>query len=200
MATDERRNLTESPAPESRRSTAPAHREDWSAFWSDPFANFWRGMAPSRRFAQEMDRWFQHPGVSRGGEMDATDRSRAWAPEIETFQRGDEFVVRADLPGMRRDDITVHANEGALTIEGERRSEEDERRSGYYRSERSYGRFCRVIPLPDGALTDTARASFKEGVLEVVLHAPPHEVSRGRRIDITDGGTVKTDKPTIYPE
>jgi len=200
MATDERRNLTEPPPPESSRSAAPAHREDWSAFWSDPIANVWRGMAPGHGFAREMDRWFHHPGFSRGGDVNATGGPGAWAPDIETFQRGDEFVVRADLPGMRREDVTVHANDGALTIEGERRSEQDERRGGYYRTERSYGRFCRVIPLPDGALTDTARASFKEGVLEVVLHAPPHEVSRGRRIDITDGGTSQTDNPTIYPE
>ena len=56
---------------------------------------------------------------------------------------------------------------------------------------RTYGRFCRMVPLPEGAISDSAKASFKNGVLEVVLQAPPHEVSRGRRIEITEGKDEK---------
>ncbi len=197
MATDERRpSATRSPD-NTERTGAPVRRDDWSAFWSDPVFNVWR--ESPRRFVQEMNRWFDDTGLRRGR---AGANARAdWTPEIETFQRGDEFVVRADLPGMNRDEIALHATDAALTIEGERRSERQEERQGYYRTERSYGHFCRVVPLPDGAIPDSARATFTDGVLEVRLQAPPREVSRGRRIDIGEGAPQPDRaKPPIYPE
>lgn len=113
--------------------------------------------------------------------------SLAWTPEIESFQRGDEFVVRADLPGLEKKDVSVEVQDDALVIQGERHSEHEDRRKGYYSSERSYGQFCRVVPLPEGAIADNAKATFKDGVLEVVMKAPPHELSRGRRLEIGDG-------------
>ena len=72
-------------------------------------------------------------------------------------------------------------------IQGERSNEHKDEREGYYATERSYGRFCRVIPLPEGAITDSVRASFTNGVLEVATKAPPVEMSRGRRIEISEG-------------
>jgi HSP20 family protein len=182
MATDERRQRENRSAEMSSRSGgAPARRDDWSAFWDDPFLSFWRGESPARRFARDM---FQdvrrRPGQAPG------DRLVDWAPDVETIQRGDEFVVRADLPGMKREDVKLRVTDDALTIEGERRWEHEERREAYVRSERSYGSFCRVVPLPDGAIPDSARASFKDGVLEVVIQAPPKEVSRGRRLEISE--------------
>jgi len=71
-----------------------------------------------------------------------------WSPQIETFQRGDQFVVRADLPGLRKEDINVEVTEQGITLQGERRVEHEEEREGYYRSERSYGSFYRTIPSP----------------------------------------------------
>jgi HSP20 family protein len=108
-----------------------------------------------------------------------------WTPQIESFQRGNEFVVRADLPGLEQKDISVELKDDAILIEGERSNQREEQEEGYYASERSYGRFCRMIPLPEGAIADSAKANFKNGVLEVVMQAPPHEVSRGRRIEIS---------------
>jgi HSP20 family protein len=108
-----------------------------------------------------------------------------WAPQLETFQRGDEFVVRADLPGLQLKDISVELKDDALVIEGERSNESEKREEGYYSTERSYGRFCRIVSLPEGAIGDSAKATFKNGVLEVVLQAPPHEATRGRRIEIS---------------
>jgi len=109
-----------------------------------------------------------------------------WTPAIDTFQRGDEFVVRADLPGMQRKDITVEIGDEAMTITGERSYDHDEERDGVYRRERGYGSFRRVVPLPEGALADSAKASFRDGVLEVRLHAPSPEVQKGRRLEISD--------------
>lgn len=108
-----------------------------------------------------------------------------WAPQLETFQRGDEFVVRADLPGLERKDITVDIQDDSLVIQGERSNEHEGREDGHYASERSYGAFCRIVALPEGAIADSVKASFKNGVLEVVAKAPPHEVSSGRRVEVS---------------
>jgi HSP20 family protein len=108
-----------------------------------------------------------------------------WAPQIEVFQRDNELVVRADLPGMTRDDVAVEVTEEAVTIQGERRHESEEEREGFYRSERIYGSFYRVIPLPEGAISEQAKANFRDGVLEITMPAPPK--SKGRRIEIGEG-------------
>jgi len=84
--------------------------------------------------------------------------------------------------------LTTEALDG---IEGERREEYEEDRDGFYRTERTYGSFCRVIPLPDGAITDSAKANFNNGVLEIVLEAPSQEARRGRRIDISGHDELK---------
>jgi HSP20 family protein len=86
---------------------------------------------------------------------------------------------------MTRDDVAVEVTEEAVTIQGERRHESEEEREGFYRSERIYGSFYRVIPLPQGAITDQAKATFRDGVLEITLPAPPS--SKGRRLDIGEG-------------
>jgi HSP20 family protein len=111
-----------------------------------------------------------------------------WSPQIETFQRGDQLVVRADLPGLAKDDVNVEITDDAILISGERRHEFEDEKDGIYRSERSYGSFYRAIPLPAGAIGDNAKANFKDGVLEITMAAPPREATRGRRIEIGDGG------------
>jgi HSP20 family protein len=108
-----------------------------------------------------------------------------WAPQIEVFQRENELVIRADLPGMKRDDITVDITEDAVTIQGERRQESEEEREGVYRSERVYGSFYRAIPLPEAAIIEQANATFRDGVLEITMPVPPK--SKGRRIEIGEG-------------
>jgi len=209
MATDERKTGRRSSGTARQSSgTLPARRDDWAGFWSDPFAL--GSENPMQRLAREMDRWF-HGGrdVREGhwpfGRRDAASGMRPWNPEVETFQRGDQFVARADLPGMKKEDITVNITDEALTIEGERRQEHEHQGEGLYRSERTYGRFYRAIPLPEGAIAETAHATFNNGVLEVILQAPPREVSGGRKLEIADSApssTQRTEPPsgTIYPE
>jgi HSP20 family protein len=102
-------------------------------------------------------------------------------------QRGNELVVRADLPGVKPDDVTVEIGDDTITISGERQQEHKQESGGVYRFERTYGSFFREIPLPEGALVDRAKASFKDGVLEVTVPAPPEQVSRGRRLEISQG-------------
>jgi len=129
-----------------------------------------------------MDRWFLSRPM-RGTPWE-TGAAVSWVPQVESFQRGDQFVVRADLPGLRKEDVTIEINDDTLTLQGERRDEHEEEREGVFTSERSYGSFYRVVPLPDGAIPDSAKAAFNNGVLEVTVEAPPRDVSRGRRIEI----------------
>ncbi|HWP44158.1 MAG TPA: Hsp20/alpha crystallin family protein [Blastocatellia bacterium] len=149
------------------------------------------------RFAEEMDRIFEDFGFGRRWltpfsrrmafprELEEI-REAVWSPEIEVFEREGQIVVRADLPGLSRDDVKVDITDDALTIQGERKREHEERREGFYRSERSYGSFYRSIPLPEGIDADNAKASFRDGVLEITIPAP-QRASRRRRIEIGEG-------------
>ena len=114
-----------------------------------------------------------------------------WAPAIDVFQRGNDLVVRADVPGLSKDDITVDIADDELTIRGERRYDHEEERDGVFHSERSYGSFSRVVPLPQGAIADSAKATFNNGVLEIVVQAPSFDVRRGRRVEIKEGEEKK---------
>jgi HSP20 family protein len=107
-----------------------------------------------------------------------------WAPQVEVLERGNNLVVRADLPGLSRENVDVELDEDALIIRGERRSDVEDDNEGFYRSERSYGSFYRAIPLPEGIDASACNATFKDGVLEVTLPKPPQQASRARRIDV----------------
>jgi HSP20 family protein len=152
------------------------------------------------RFADEIDSVFDNFGLGRSWLTPRWGQSRlqssrhgvaAWAPQVEVSQQNHELVVRADLPGMKKDDITIDVTEHAIALSGERRQEEETERGGVYRSERSYGSFYRSIPLPEGAITDQAKATFKDGVLEIRMPAPPEQVTRGRRLEIKEGAEAK---------
>jgi len=97
------------------------------------------------------------------------------------------------VPGLSKDDVTVDIADDQLTIKGERRFEHEEERDGVFRSERSYGNFCRVIPLPPGAIADSAKATFQNGVLEITMEAPSADVRRGRRVEIKEGASKKAE-------
>jgi HSP20 family protein len=116
----------------------------------------------------------------------------AFAPDIDVFQRGNELVVRADVPGVKPEDVVVEISDDAITISGERRQEHEEERNGIYRFERSVGAFCRVIPLPEGVMADQAKARVDGGVLEISVPATPAQVSRGRRLEISQGSDKKS--------
>jgi HSP20 family protein len=139
-----------------------------------------------QRFRNEMDRLFDDFGFGSAGMMSPADRPTMWAPDVEVFQRGNEIVARVDLPGLTKDDVKVDISDDHITIQGERREDDEEEREGHYRSTRRYGRFFQSIPLPQGAITEDAKASFRNGVLEVTVPAPPKEVTRGRRIELNE--------------
>lgn len=170
-----------------RQTTAGVQRYGGEPL-SNPFQLF-------RRMTDEMDRWFDR--AVHGYQTQQNDPfgslarsfggSAMWAPRIEAFQRGDEFIVRAELPGLKKEDVRVNVTDDSIVIEGERRDEFENTHGDVYHTERSYGSFYREIPLPEGAISDKADASFRNGVLEVKLKAPPSEVRRGRSVEIKEG-------------
>jgi HSP20 family protein len=114
-----------------------------------------------------------------------------WMPKVDVMQRNNELVVRADLPGVKPDDVTVEISDDVITISGERKQEHVEENGSVYRFERTYGTFYREIPLPEGAIANQAKAAFNDGVLEITVPAPPEQVSRGRRLEISRGDNPK---------
>ncbi len=109
-----------------------------------------------------------------------------WSPQVEMFEREGKLVVQADLPGIKKDDIKVEITDHQLTIEGERKEKREEKGEGFYRSERSYGSFCRTIALPEGINTENAKAEFKNGVLEISMDSPQLESGK-KRLEISEG-------------
>ena len=105
-----------------------------------------------------------------------------WYPAIDVMEDKDQFTVKADLPGLKKEDIRVSCENGILTIEGDRRTETETKEKNYHKIERSYGRFVRSLNL--GQVVDQAKikAQYKDGVLELVL--PKTERAKPRAIDI----------------
>jgi len=168
---------------ERSRSAREMNRRDFGSYASGPFA--WM-----RQMQDQLDRAFTGLWGTSGGSSwmgDHTFGPSDWSPAIDVFQRGNDLVIRADMPGLSKDDVTVDIADDQLTIRGERRYDHEEERDGVFRSERGYGSFCRVVPLPQGAIADSAKATFNNGVLEIVVQAPSFDVRRGRRIDIKEG-------------
>jgi len=108
----------------------------------------------------------------------------SWAPSVETFRRDNNLVVRADLPGLTKENISIETDDDVLLISGERSDETRDEKDDFYRSERTYGRFFRAIQLPEGVNADQIDATFKDGVLEVTIPAPKVTTPKNRQVKI----------------
>jgi HSP20 family protein len=146
-----------------------------------------------RRFHEEMERALElHPVM--GGGVQGTGRAAFWAPPVEVLERDGKMVVRVELSGLARKDIKVTVGDGSLVIEGERKQEKEERKEGLYRSERSYGRFYRQVPLPAHADSSLVRARFEDGLLEVSVPIPDGDSQR-REVEVEEGRGPAAVKP-----
>ena len=147
-----------------------------------------------RAFPPACSRDFFSPGFSFFEEAPfLTERENFpgnWSPQVDMFERDGKLVVQADLPGIKKDDVKVEITGHQLTIEGERKEQQEEKGEGFYRSERSYGSFFRRIPLPEGVHTENAKATFTNGVLEISMEAPKL-ASAARRLEIAEGEAEK---------
>ena len=134
-----------------------------------------------RRFTEDLDRAF--------GTVPGTGETLSWSPTVEVKEVNGKFLVSAELPGLKKGDIKVQVTEDALILEGERKQEKEEKRDGYYHSERSYGHFYRSIPLPEGAQADKVSAEFVNGILQVSM---PVAKTEKKPLQVPIQGEVKT--------
>jgi HSP20 family protein len=108
--------------------------------------------------------------------------ARSWTPAMDLVEADDHFLLRADLPGLREEDVNIEVRDNTLRISGERKAEHEQRERGWYRLERQFGKFSRALTLPEGIDADAIEASFDHGVLEVRIPKP--EERKPRRIEI----------------
>ena len=114
-------------------------------------------------------------------------RTQRWVPAMDLVEADDHFLLKADLPGLSEEDVSIEIRDNALTIAGERKSEYEKRERGWYRVERATGRFSRSLSLPEGVDPDAVRASFDRGVLEVWIPKPEARKPRRIQINAADG-------------
>jgi HSP20 family protein len=135
------------------------------------------------RLQREVNRLFEDsartPARNGGAEHAA---ARAWAPAVDIFEDGNEIIVKADLPGVKQDDIDIEMTGETLTIKGDRKFEDVQRKENYVRVERSYGAFQRSFTIGVPVDQDKVRASFNNGVLEV--HLPKSEATKPKKIAV----------------
>jgi len=137
-----------------------------------------------RQFTEDMDRMFgQAPRAAGNGDT--------WSPAIEVKQKEGKLQLTAELPGLKKEDVKVHIDGDTLVVEGERKQEKEEKREGYYHSERCYGRFYRSILLPEGAKADQTAAQLNNGVLEVTVPVPEMK-AKVQEVPIQEGSKKAT--------
>ncbi len=118
-----------------------------------------------------------------GGSDDASNVvTSAWRPAVDIKEEAEQFVILADVPGVDPKDIEITAENGILTVRGERKTEKEAEREGFRRVERVRGTFYRRFSLPDTADTDAIKARGKDGVLEITV--PKHEKVQPRKITV----------------
>jgi HSP20 family protein len=144
----------------------------------------WRPFTQMSTLWDEMNQLFEEHFGGRSLMRPLTGITR-WAPSVDMFETDDEVVVKADVPGMSKEDLEVTVTEEFITISGESKSEEEVKEENYMRRERRYGKFTRRLPLPAAVHLDEAKAKFTDGILEVRVpkEAEP-EKEEGRKIDI----------------
>ena len=106
------------------------------------------------------------------------------APKVDIFEEGDNFVVKAEIPGMKKEEIEVNLTDDMVTISGEKKKEEKVEKKDYYRFERSFGSFSRSFRLPKDVQADKAKAIFKDGVLELKVPKTEEAKKKEKKVPI----------------
>ncbi|HSE36805.1 MAG TPA: Hsp20/alpha crystallin family protein, partial [Blastocatellia bacterium] len=107
---------------------------------------------------------------------------KAWTPAVDVYEDENAYLIKLELPEVNRDDVKVSLNENTLSISGERRVENEQKRENYHRVERSYGQFYRSFTLPPNVDTGAINAEFKEGMLRLTL--PKKEEAKPKQIEV----------------
>ncbi len=145
----------------------------WNPFWRD-FGSL------TRNFDQFFDTLA--PRSARGPNGEEADFLGSWYPAVDIFDNDNEIALKAELPGLKKEDIDIHVEDNLLTLRGERKREEEVKEKGYFRSERAYGTFSRSFTLPATVAADKISANYKDGILSVTL--PKAEEAKPRQIEV----------------
>ena len=148
----------------------------------------WEPVRELNTLQNEMNRLFN--SVFDTPAPNGTASIRRWIPAMDLVETDDDFVLRADLPGLSEGDVNIELEDNVLTVSGERKSEHEERKEGYYRLERASGSFSRSLTLPEGIDPERVQASFDRGVLEVRIPKP--EQRKPRKVTISAGGAAQS--------
>ena len=151
-------------------------------------------LASLRHLTTEFDRFFPELFFRRPPRRHSPLEATAWMPEIDVFEKDNTLVTKVDLPGLKKEDVKVELIDGALVISGERKTDAEEKREGFYRCEREYGAFYRSIALPDGVKAADVKATFVDGVLEVSVPLAAQATPDVQKIEI-DGEAPTARKP-----
>lgn len=149
-------------------------------------------MKPQKDFLspfEEMERWFEEAFRRPFFAPSWVPRFRmpdvgVTYPTVDIFEDGTDVIVKAELPGMKKEDIEVNISDDVITISGEKKTEEKVEKKDYYRLERSFGSFTRTLRLPAETRTDKARANFKDGVLEIKIPKTEAEIRKVTKITV----------------
>ncbi len=106
-----------------------------------------------------------------------------WSPSVDVSEDKDNVIIKAEMPGMNKDDVKISIQDGVLTLKGEKRQEKEEKDKNYHRVERNYGSFCRSFQLPTSVKSDKVKASYKDGMLSIAL--PKTEEVKPKEIPIS---------------
>jgi HSP20 family protein len=144
----------------------------------DPFKD-WDPFRELSEFQNRLGSWFGRSPAQKGQESGTISQ---WSPAVDIIEDDKEFLIKAELPDVKKDDVHVTVENGVITISGERKFESEVKHKRYHRVERSYGNFTRSFSLPDGSDSSKVRAEFKDGVLQV--HLQKSETARQKHIEV----------------
>jgi HSP20 family protein len=149
------------------------------ARWQRPELSTWPTFGRLTDLRDEIDRLFEVPlsELTRASQL-----LSGWTPALDVYEDKDNVYVRAELPGMKREDIDLSLHNGSLSISGERKSEGKYKDAEVYRSERFFGRFQRTVTLPTLVAADKVKAQYQDGILTVTL--PKAEEAKPKHIDV----------------
>ena len=130
--------------------------------------------------SERLNRVFSRPSLRNSGKENLTVAD--WMPTVDISESDGEYLIKAELPEVKKEDVKVTVENGVLTLQGERRQEKEEKSKRFHRVERSYGSFVRSFSLPESVDESSVRADYKDGVLN--LHLPKSEKVKPKAIDV----------------
>jgi HSP20 family protein len=147
----------------------------------EPFKTRWDPFKEIEEMEKRLSTWLSHPAIRRDSEKEALTVAE-WSPLVDITEDEKEYVIKAEIPEMKKDDIKISVQDDVLSISGERKYEKEEKGKKYHRVERAYGSFMRSFTLPEDADGSKVNAEYKDGVLKI--HLPKSEKAKPKAIEV----------------